>query len=103
MRMSDRITFVTISDSYYDPNKGEYVESEPVEETKPCKLSTVGIDRSKELFGEIDIQVVVARLQHPYLKEFDHVLIENGLYKGKYQVKRQSNYRKGVFYLEGVK
>ena len=103
MRMSDRITFVTISDSYYDPNKGEYVESEPVEETKPCKLSTVGIDRSKELFGEIDIQVIIARLQRPYLKEFDHVLIKNGLYKGKYQVKRQSNYRKGVFYMECVK
>src|SRR5699024_3980407 len=103
MRMSDRITFVTISDSYYDPNKGEYVESEPVEETKPCKLSTVSTDRTNEFFGENDIQVISARLQQHYLKEFDHVLIKNGLYKGKYQVKRESNYRKGVFYMECVK
>lgn len=101
MRMSDRITFVAVGESYYDPNLGEYIESEPAEETKPCKLSTVGTDRSNELFGKIDTQVIVARLQRPYLKEFDYILVKSGLYKGKYQVKRQSNYRKGVFYLEG--
>lgn len=102
MRMSDRITFVVVGESYYDPDEGGYVESEPIEETKPCKLSAMGTDRTNELFGQIDIKVVVARLQRPYLKGFDHVLIKGGLYKGKYQVKRQSDYRKGVFYLEGV-
>ncbi len=102
MNFSDRITFVNEGESYYDPVKGEYVEGEPTKDTKPCKLSNMGVDRTNELFGQIDRIITVARLQRPYSKEFDHVLIEKGMHKGKYNVKRQSDYRKGVFYLEGV-
>lgn len=97
MRFDKRITFVSIGESYYDPIKGEYVESEPVMETVPCNLSTLGIQRTKELFGEIDRTITVARLQRSYNKQFDHVLIN----EQKYNVKRRSDYRKGVFYLEG--
>ncbi|WP_339165375.1 hypothetical protein [Siminovitchia sp. FSL W7-1587] len=98
MRFADRITFVKETESYYDPEKGEYVEGEPIKDTKPCMLSKMGVDRTNELFGQIDKVITVARLQRPYTKEFDHVTI-NGQ---KYNVKRQSDYRKGVFYLEGV-
>ncbi|MDY0394788.1 hypothetical protein ACFSMW_06615 [Virgibacillus halophilus] len=98
MRFSDRIAFVNEGEPYYDPVKGEYVEGEPTTDIKPCKLSTMGVDRTNELFGQIDRVVTIARLQHPYNKEFDYVLIK----EQKYNVKRQSDYRKGVFYLEGV-
>lgn len=101
MRMSDRITFITRQESYYDPVIGDYVESEPIKDTKPCKLSAMGIERTNQVFGTLDKQYTIARLQHPYNKEFDYIVIENGIYQGKYQAKRQSNYRKGVFYLEG--
>lgn len=99
MRFNKRITFVTIGASYYDPALGEYVESAPTEVTKPCNLSTLGINRTNELFGQIDRVITVARLQQPYTAPFDYVLIGGQ----KYNVKRQSDYRKGVFYLEGVK
>lgn len=102
MRFSDRITFVTEGNPQYDPDLGDYVGGNPIEDTKPCKLSTMGTDRTNEVFGKISIKIIIARLQRPYLNEFDHILIKDGIYKGKYQVKRQSNYRKGVFYLEGV-
>lgn len=97
MRFNDRISFVTIGSSEYNPDTGEYEESKPIKETLPCNISTIGIGRSKELFGEIDKVVLVARLQHPYNKSYDHIEIKGQ----KYDTKRQSDYRKGVFYLEG--
>jgi hypothetical protein len=42
--------------------------------------------------------VTVARLQRPYKDQIDYVLIDGQ----KYRILRQSDYRKGVFYLEGV-
>lgn len=98
MRFNDRITFVKKGESYYDPEKGEYVETDPIKTKLPCNLSTLGTDRTNELFGQMDKVITVARLQRPYNDEFDHALINNQ----KYQVKRQSNYRKGAFYLESA-
>lgn len=98
MRFSDRITFVTKGDSYYDPDENGYVEGKPIKKTKPCKLSSLGIERKQELFGSLDKRVTVARLQRPFLDGFDHVLID----EKEYQVSARSDYRKGVFYLEGA-
>lgn len=98
MRFNDRITFVKETDSYYDPVKGEFVEGEPILTTKPCNVSTLGTNRTNELFGQIDKAVTVARLQRPYKDQIDYVLID----EQKYRILRQSDYRKGVFYLEGV-
>ncbi|MEN2467946.1 hypothetical protein [Ornithinibacillus sp. JPR2-1] len=110
MRFADRITFVKEVDSYYDPVKGEYVEGEPIKTTVPCKLSALGTERTIQLFGELDKKLTVARLQQPYHGHVDYVEIKEISYVDgikntkikKYNVKRQSDYRKGVFYLEGV-
>jgi len=98
LRFSDRITFVNIEESYYDPTKNGYVEGEEIRTTKPCNLSTLGLNRTQELFGNLDTRITVARLQRPYLNEFDHVLIN----EKKYTVTSKSDYRKGVFFLEGA-
>lgn len=91
------MTFVTMGESYYDPDMGEYVEGELKYDTVPCNLSPIRLDRKKELFGEIDTEITVARLQLPYLKEFDYVTIN----ERKRSIKHRSDFRKGVFYLEG--
>lgn len=98
MRFNKRITFVKEGNPYYDPTQGEYVQGEPIKDTVPCNLSNLGIERTNELFGQIDKIITVARLQRPYNKEFDYIEINNQ----RYDIKRQSDYRKGVFYLEGV-
>ena len=98
MRFSDRITFVNIEESYYDPTENGYVEGEEIRTTKPCNLSTLGLNRTQEFFGNLDTRITVARLQRPYLNEFDHVLIN----EKKYTVTSKSDYRKGVFFLEGA-
>lgn len=97
MRFDKRITFVTENEAYYDPVKGEYVEGELIKDTKPCNLSPIKIDRKKELFGAIDTKITVVRLQRPYTKKFDYIEIDGQ----KLTLKHQSDYRKGVFYLEG--
>jgi len=100
MRFDKRIIFVNITESYYDPIEGEYVEGKEIETKKPCNLSTLGVQRTNELFGEIDKLITIARLQHPYNGKIDYVKLNDS--EQKYNVKRQSDYRKGVFYLEGV-
>lgn len=104
MRYSDRITFVTESEGGYNPDKGEHDEAVISMDTKPCNINSLGVERSVKLFGEIDISVIVARLQRPYLSAFDRVEIPVGIYKGKYNVKNHAPQRaNSVFYLEGVK
>lgn len=107
MRFDKRVTFVNETDSYYDPIKGEEVKGEIIKTTKPCNLSNLGVNRTNELFGQIDKVITVARLQHPYNGKIDYVYLnedenQDDDKKQKYYVKRQSDYRKGVFYLEGV-
>lgn len=97
MRFSDRITFVNQDESYFDPSIGGYVESEKIEVTKPCKVSPMGIERQSLVFGVTNKNVVVVRLQHPYLDKFDTVEVKGNNYK----VMRESNYRKGALFLEG--
>jgi len=101
MRFDDRITFVQDVESYYDPIQGEYVEGEKVLTTKPCNLSYLGINRENELFGRTDRVTMVARLQRPYQKRVDYVYLNDDETK-KFNVMRRSDYRKGVFYLEGI-
>jgi hypothetical protein len=96
MRFADRLTFVSDKDSYYDPTLGQYVDGETVKDVQPCHLSSLGTERTVQLFGNLDKGVTVARLQRPYKKEFDHVLIN----EQKFLVQKQSNYKKGVLYLE---
>ena len=98
MRFNERITFVLEYEGGYNPITGEHDPAREETETAPCNLSTLGIERTNELFGQLDRKIIVARLQRPYVKPFDFIRIDGQ----KYNVKRQSDYRKGVFYLEGV-
>ncbi|WP_433956990.1 hypothetical protein [Cytobacillus horneckiae] len=98
MRFNNRITFVQEQEAQYDPIEGKWTEGVPLDDIVPCNLSTLGVTRTNELFGQIDKKIIVARLQLPYNKIIDYVLIG----EQKYQIKRRSDYRKGVFYLEGV-
>lgn len=101
MRFNERITLVNETNGYYDPIEGRQVPPEIIETTLPCNLSRMGVDRTNELFGQIDTVITVARLQHPYNGKVNYAYLNNKQ-SIKYQIRRQSDYRKGVFYLEGV-
>lgn len=102
MRYSDRVTFITESEGDYNPGTGGYDEPKLSEDTKPCNISSLGVERSVKLFGEVDISVIVVRMQRPYSIPFDRVEVLSGMYKGKYNVRNHAPHRsKSVFYLEG--
>jgi len=103
MRYIDRVVFITETEGGFNPDTGNH--DEPIEhsEIKPCHISTIGVERSARLFGEIDTSVIVVRLQRPYNKPIDRVEIPNGQYKGEYRLKERIPHRtESVFYLEGV-
>lgn len=101
MRMSNRITFVYETGGGYDPDEGEHKDPETEEETRPCNLSELGIERTSEVFGEYDKEIIVARTQMPFKGEISHVKLNDN--DDKYRIERQSNYRKGVYFLERMK
>lgn len=96
MRFNKRITFVTDGESYYDPVIGDYVEGEKQRDVVPANINKTSAEQSKQLFGEIDTIMTVARTQTPYTKHFDYIEIDNKPYK----LVRRDEFRKGVFYLE---
>lgn len=98
MRFDKRIHFVTESPGGYNPATGDYDEKTETTVTKACNLSPLGVTRTNELFGQIDTKITVARLQRPYSDKFDFIRL--GTNSQPYDIKRQSDYRKGVFYLE---
>ena len=96
MRYNERITLVKVTGREYDPETGKNKPEEEERIELPCNLSELGVERTNELFGQINSLIIVARLQRPYRKHADYALIDGV----KYAIKRQSNYRRGVFYLE---
>ena len=104
MRYSDRINFITETNGGYNPDTGNHEQPTKVVETKPCNISTVGVKRSAELFGEVDTSIIIARLQRPYHNKFNRVEVPIGQYKGNYRIKERVYHRnQTAFYLEGVK
>jgi len=103
MRYADRINFISETGGGFNPETGNHDEPTTTTDTKACNISTLGIKRSVELFGEIDTSVIVVRLQRPYKKKFSYANVPSGQYKGNYRIREQVKHRsKTVFYLEGI-
>lgn len=99
MRYNKRITFVTETEGGLNPETGNHEESKLVKTTLPCNISSLGVDRSAQLFGEIDTSVIVVRLRRVYDIPFDYALVDGK----EYYVKRHVPHDyESVFYMEGA-
>lgn len=100
MRYADRITFIKEeAGGGYNPDTGTYDEGRLAQTILPCNLSFLGIDRTNQLFGNLDKEILIARLQRPYSGEYDYALIDGR----KYAITRHVPHRsESVFYLEGI-
>lgn len=104
MRYADRIIFIKETEGGLNPSTGNHDEAVKTETEFPCNISTMGVNRSVELFGKLDSGVIVARLQRRYNEPFDHVEVPKGQYKGTYNLRgHMQQKRKSVFILEGAK
>lgn len=101
MRYADRITFVSLVEGRgYNPDTGNYDENTQVLDTQACNLSSLGIDRTIQLFGKMDKEIMVARLQRPYEKPFDHALIKGVKY---FATQHAAHRMESAFYLEAIR
>lgn len=94
MRTNSRITFVSGGQLEYDFELGDYVVKDSKRETRPCHLSTLGVDRSFQIFGDYNAEVLIARLIHPFNKPFDLIEVNGEPYKW-----TRSRHDKKVFYI----
>lgn len=99
MRFIDRITFVTETAGGYNPDTGSHDDAVLVESTLPCNISQLGVERTVQLFGQLDKTILVARLQRPYTQPYTHCLVDGEMYNIKRHIPHR---RESVFYLEGV-
>ena len=108
MRFDKRATFVTNGEEYYDPDRSEWVRGEPTLNVVPCNVSRMGVERTNQIFGWLDNVFNVNRLQRNYNNPFESIYLgrhdlESIKTENSLEVIRQSDYRKGVFYVEGLK
>ena len=97
MRYAERITFFSESQGAYNPDTGKREPVVTEADALPCKITSLGIDRRRELFGDIDREIIVARLQQPYNSPVTFARA-NGK---KYRVNQKINHDpRMVFYLE---
>lgn len=79
MRYLDDIKFVKESkDNHYDPDLGEWVESEPVIVETSGNVTDIGTDKSVEIFGDIKQGAKVLRTMPLFvIPEYDYILFGN--------------------------
>lgn len=99
MRYDKRIIFVRELEEGFNPSTGNHEEGELIKTTLPCNISSLGVDRSAQLFGEIDTSVIVVRVQRPFKNPFDYALIDEKEYRVKRHIPHDTE---SVFYLEGA-
>ncbi|MGM8139849.1 hypothetical protein [Enterococcus italicus] len=75
MRLINELTFVkTSTETRYDPELGEWIESEPVKTVTTATITDLGTTRSVEIFGDIKQGAKVIRLMPLFiLPDFDWI------------------------------
>ncbi|SDB96432.1 hypothetical protein [Shouchella lonarensis] len=96
MKSNARLNFVLETGGTYNPKTGKREAPTRQEKFVPCHLSTMGVERTKQLYGESSRVITIARLLRPYNTPYTSVEV-NG---EKYKVRRVSSYNKAVLFLE---
>jgi hypothetical protein len=83
MRITDKVKFyVENSDGGgYNPETGQYEDTEELVATIPANITDLSTDRTKELFGEIDDSKLVIRTFKPIKFKWSYCLIGKSKYK----------------------
>lgn len=92
MRYSDRIILAKETDKKYDPIQGKFIEGTPIRTTYACSLTSMGVDRKKELFGAIDKDVKRVIVRNLYDYDFDYAEINENRYEILSSFKNKQDY-----------
>lgn len=99
MRFDKRVTLVGRSFEKFDPITGNMIVVPGEGKTVPCNASDLGVNRTIELFGKLDKQVTVVRLQRPHNDFVKCVRLNNIEYN---VIKIAGSRSKMTFYIEEV-
>lgn len=99
MRFSDDIVLVNKIAGEYNSTTGKNDPAIEVEKRFECNISKMGRERAATEFGTVDTKIMIAIFQNP-LDVFYTEAYVNGS-KKKCIVRSDSNFKKGVLFLEG--
>lgn len=77
MRYDKRITIVGASEEVFNAQTGNTDIKDGESVTLPCNVTKMPLTRQKEIFGTLDYEVLIIRLQRPYTKFINHVLYKD--------------------------
>ncbi|MEY8538944.1 hypothetical protein AALM99_10975 [Lactococcus muris] len=83
MRYLETVIFVKESpDTHYNPDSGEWMESEPIKKTFSANVTDIGTERSIKLFGDIKQGAKVMRMMPLFdMPEYDYIEFDNKKWK----------------------
>ena len=81
MRFDTSIYFVSTSGKHYDPVAGEWIVGQPEKVKRYANVTHMGAQRQQAVFGDVQADRLVVRLQRAYTVAYDHVEIAGKSYQ----------------------
>lgn len=95
----DKLITLTDKKEKYDAGLGEYVTEKIIYKTLYANISYVSLERTKELFGQVESGIMIARIQGDVLINGNTIEIEDEEYN---ILKKTQTRRDTAFYIRKV-
>lgn len=96
MRYDNIIYLVYVKESLYNPKLGRYEDETTVDDKRYANVSKVSLERNREIFGDVDSDVIIIRLQGLLKGSPDYIKIKDKLYN---ILKKTTTRRDTAFYI----
>lgn len=96
MRYDNIIYLVYTKEPLYNPKLGRYEDETTVDDKRHANISKVSLERNRELFGDVDSDVIIIRLQGLVKGNPDYIKIKDKVYN---IIKKTTTRRDTAFYI----
>lgn len=96
MRYDNIIYLVYVKEPLYNPKLGRYEDETTVDDKRYANISKVSLERNRELFGDVDSDVITIRLQGLVKGNPDYIKIKDKAYN---IIKKTTTRRDTAFYV----
>lgn len=96
MRYDNIIYLVNVKKSSYNPKLGRYEDETSIDNERHANISKVSLERNRELFGDVDSDVIIIRLQGLVKGNPDYIKIKDKAYN---IIKKTTTRRDTAFYV----
>lgn len=96
MRYDNIIYLVYIKETSYSPKLGRYEDEDSIDDKRYANISKVSLERNRELFGDVDSDVIIIRLQGLVKGNPDYIKIKDKPYS---IIKKTTTRKDTAFYV----